>query len=91
MDRYYHYFSYSSKNVHVHAIIYTRIGSGWASPVRHSTGLVSRGMGLTVIWLATAREGRSEPPRGRLRVTPVGTERQKVGLGWVIIRFDSNN
>ena len=40
-------------------------------------------MGLTVILLAT--EGRGEPPRGRLRVTPAGTERQKVGLGWVII------
>ena len=40
-------------------------------------------MGPTVIWLAT--EGRGEPPRGRLRVTPAGTERQKVGFGWVRI------
>ena len=39
--------------------------------------------------------GQKRAPRGRLRVTPVGTrictERQKVGVGWVIIRFDSNN
>ena len=46
-------------------------------------------MGPTVIWLAT--EGRSEPPRGRVLATSAGTERQKVGLGWVIIRFNFNN
>ena len=40
-------------------------------------------MGPTVIWLAT--EGRGEPPRGRLRVTPAGTERQKSET-WVALR-----
>ena len=30
-------------------------------------------------------EGRSESPRGRLGVTPAGTERQKVGFGRVRI------
>ena len=32
-----------------------------------------------------ASEGRSESPRGRLGVTPAGTERQKVGFGRVRI------
>ena len=34
--------------------------------------------------------GQKRAAPGRVIATSAGTERQKVGLGWVIIRFNSN-
>ena len=65
-------------------ILYQDRGGPAQLGIRDWAGLKGHGHDRNLACSLVA-EGRSESPRGRLGVTPAGTERQKVGFGRVRI------